>query len=188
MNIANSGGEDRTRQTVYAAPVDVPLDDFALDGRWLAAAEYVRHAAEAKPPGDSVALHYRAKSVYLVAGSDDSKARRLYVAQDGKPLSKAASGVDVRAANDGRTYLELGAKRMYYVVNNGEFGGHLLQTIRDGTRPLALFVHLRQQLRKQVRPSVNDALPAAGSVSNFYFRTFYMLPRSRIASLLMIYE
>ena len=127
MNIANSAGEDRTRQTVYAAPVDVPLDDFALDGRWLAAPEYVRHAAEAKPPGDSVALHYRAKSVYLVAGSDDSKARRLYVAQDGKPLPQAAWGVDVRAANDGRTYLELGAKRMYYVVNNREFGGHLLR-------------------------------------------------------------
>jgi len=127
MNLANSAGEDRTRQTVFAAPVDVPLDDFALDGRWLAAPEYVRHAAEAKPPGDSVALHYRAKSVYLVAGSDDSKARRLYVAQDGKPLPQAAWGVDVRAANDGRTYLELGAKRMYYVVNNGEFGGHLLR-------------------------------------------------------------
>ena len=43
MNIANPGGEDHARQTVYAAPADVPLDDFALDGRWLAAAEYVHH-------------------------------------------------------------------------------------------------------------------------------------------------
>jgi thiol-disulfide isomerase/thioredoxin len=126
MNIANPGGEDRARQTVYAAPADVPLDDFALNGRWLAAAEYVHHAAEAKPPGDSVALHYRAKSVYLVAGSDDSRPRRIYVTQDGKPLSKAAWGVDVRAASDGRTYVELGGKRMYYLVNNSEFGGHLL--------------------------------------------------------------
>jgi thiol-disulfide isomerase/thioredoxin len=126
MNIANPGGEDRARQTVYAAPADVPLDDFALDGRWLAAAEYVHHEADAKPPGDSVALHYRAKSVYLVAGSDDSRPRRLYVTQDGKPLSRAAWGVDVRAASDGRTYVELGGKRMYYLVNNSEFGGHLL--------------------------------------------------------------
>ena len=127
MNIANPGGEDRTRQTVYAAPADVPLDDFALNGHWLAAAEYVHHAADAKPPGDSVALHYRAKSVYLVAGSDDSQPRRLYLTQDGKPLSKAAWGVDVRVGGDGRTYVELGPKRMYYVVNNSEFGGHLLQ-------------------------------------------------------------
>ena len=127
MNIANLGGEDRTRQTVYAAPADVPLDDFALEGRWLAASEYVHHAVNAKPPGDSVALHYRAKSVYLVAGSDDSRPKRLYVSQDGKPLSKEAWGIDVRAANDGRTYIELGSKRMYYLVNNSEFGGHLLQ-------------------------------------------------------------
>ena len=34
--------------------------------------------------------------------------------------------VDVRAASDGRTYVELGGKRMYYLVNNSEFGGHLL--------------------------------------------------------------
>src|SRR5262249_32034688 len=113
MNIANPGGEDRTRQIAYAAPADLPLDEFALDGRWLAGDEYVRHAVEAKPPGDSVALHYRAKSVYLVAGSDDLKPHRLYLTQDGRPLPRAAWGVDVRAESDGRTYLELGAKRMY---------------------------------------------------------------------------
>jgi thiol-disulfide isomerase/thioredoxin len=128
MNIANPGGEDRTGQAVYATPAEIPLDDFALEGRWLATAEYVRHPAEAKPPGDSVALHYRAKSVYLVAGSDsDSQSRRLYVTQDGHPLSASTRGVDVRAGRDGRTYLELGAKRMYYLVNNREFGGHQLQ-------------------------------------------------------------
>ncbi len=127
INIANPGGENRTRQSVYAAPAEIPLDDFALNGRWLAAAEYVRHAEGARPPGDSVALHYRAKSVYLVAGSDDSKLRRLYLTQDGRPLAKAAWGVDVRAGSDGRTYVGLAGKRMYYLVNNSEFGGHLLQ-------------------------------------------------------------
>ncbi len=127
INIANPGGEDRTRQTVYVAPAGIPLDDFALNGQWLAAAEYVHHAIGAKPPGDSVELHYSAKSVYLVAGSDDATPRRLYLTQDGKPLPRQAWGVDVRAASGGRTYVELGGKRMYYLVNNREFGGHLLQ-------------------------------------------------------------
>jgi len=126
-NLANLGGEDHNSETVYSAPASLPLDDFALKGQWFAAAEYVRHAAVARPPGDSVALHYRAKSVYLVAGSDDSKARRLYVMQDERPLPKAAWGIDVRAESDGRTYVELGGKRMYYLVDNNEFGGHLLQ-------------------------------------------------------------
>jgi thiol-disulfide isomerase/thioredoxin len=127
INIANPGGEDRTRETAYEAPKKIPLDQFALDGRWLAAAQYVRHSVAAKPPGDSVELHYRAKSVYLVAGADVSKPRRLYVTQDGAPLAKDARGVDVRIAHDGRTYLELTGKRMYYVVNNPEFGHHTLR-------------------------------------------------------------
>jgi thiol-disulfide isomerase/thioredoxin len=127
LNIANPGGEAHARQTVYTAPVEVPLDDFALEGKWFAAAEYLRPAAGLGPSGAAVTLHYRAKSVYLVAGSDESKPRRLYVTQDGKPLPKAARGVDVRTASDGQTYLELGGKRMYYVVNNDEFGGHLLR-------------------------------------------------------------
>jgi thiol-disulfide isomerase/thioredoxin len=126
-NIANSGGEDQTGSTVYKGPADIPLDDFALYGQWIAAAEYVHHAASANPPGDSVGLHYRAKSVYVVAGSDDSKPRRLYVTQDGKPLAKEARGVDVRTESDGRTYVELSGKRMYYLVNNSEFGGHRLR-------------------------------------------------------------
>ncbi len=126
INIANPGGEDRTRQTMYEAPKEIPLDDFALDGRWLAAPEYVRHAVAAKPPGDSVKLHYRAKSVYLVAGSDDATPKRLYVMQGGEPLAKDSRGVDVRADSDGRTYINLAGKRMYYVVSNPEFGGHML--------------------------------------------------------------
>jgi thiol-disulfide isomerase/thioredoxin len=125
-NLANLSGEEHNLPTVYAAPASLPLDDFALKGQWFAAAEYLRHVATARPPGDSVALHYRAKSVYLVAGSDDSKPRRLYLMQDERPLPKAVWGVDVRASSDGRTYVELGGERMYYLVNNNQFGGHLL--------------------------------------------------------------
>jgi thiol-disulfide isomerase/thioredoxin len=126
-NIANASGEGHDKLAAYSSPANLPLDDFALDGRWFAAAEYVRHAEGARPPGDSVSLHYRAKSVYMVAGSDDSKPRRLFVIQDSRPLPKASWGVDVRAGSDGRPYVELAGKRMYYVVNNEEFGGHLLQ-------------------------------------------------------------
>lgn len=127
LNIANPGGEDRMRETTYEAPKELPLDQFALNGRWLAEAQYVRHTAAAKPPGDWVELHYRAKSVYVVAGSDGGKPRRLYVTQDGAPLSKDARGVDARVGRDGRTYIELGGKRMYYVVNNPKFGRHTLR-------------------------------------------------------------
>jgi hypothetical protein len=48
------------------------------------------------------------------------------VIQDGKPLARNSSGVDVQADTNGRSYIALTGKRMYYVVNNPEFGEHTL--------------------------------------------------------------
>ena len=125
-NIANPGGEDRTMEVHYLAPSDVPLDNFALNGDWLAGDEYVRHTRSSSGLRDAVQLHYQAKSVYLVAGSDDATPRLLYITQDGNPLPANARGVDVKADASGRTYIELTGKRMYYVAENPAFETHTL--------------------------------------------------------------
>jgi thiol-disulfide isomerase/thioredoxin len=126
MNNANAGGEDQTKEVTYVAPADVPVDNFALNGAWQASAESVRHVRAGDGLKDSVELHYQAKAVYLVAGSDDGSARPLYVTQDGKPLPKDAWGVDVKGDSHGRPYIQLARKRMYYVAENPEFGDHTL--------------------------------------------------------------
>lgn len=125
-NIANPGGEDQTQEITYVAPGDVPVDNFALAGAWLAGAEYVRHNRGSDGLKDAVELHYQAKAVYLVAGSDDGSPKPLYVMQDGKPLPKDAWGVDVKADSNGRPYITLRSKRMYYVAENPGFGAHTL--------------------------------------------------------------
>lgn len=126
MNNANPGGEDQTKEVTYVAPADLPVDNFALNGAWQASAESVRHLRAADGLKDSVELHYQAKAVYLVAGSDDGSPRPLYVLQDGKPLPKDAWGVDVKGDVHGRPYIALGGKRMYYVAENPDFGDHTL--------------------------------------------------------------
>jgi hypothetical protein len=126
QNLSNPGGEDQTQEVHYVAPPVVPIDSFALDGNWSAGDEFVRHIRESAQPGDAVDLHYQAKSVYLVAGSDDSSPKQLYVTQDGKPLTSDARGVDVHAEANGATYIILAGKRMYYIVNNPQFGEHSL--------------------------------------------------------------
>lgn len=123
-NNANPGGEDASKDVTYIAPAPLPVDSFALNGAWLATAESVKHTQPSKQLKDSVDLHYQAKAVYLVAGSDDGSLKPLYVTQDGKPLPKDASGVDVKTDPQGRTYINLGGKRMYYVVENPDFGEH----------------------------------------------------------------
>ena len=131
QNIANPAGEDHTQEVHYPAPAELPLDYFALEGDWQAGPESVRHqrvtAATQDTVGkDAVELHYQAKSVYLVAGSDDASPKNLYVTQDGKPLPRDVWGVDVKSDAAGRTYIPLGGKRMYYVADNPEFGEHRL--------------------------------------------------------------
>jgi thiol-disulfide isomerase/thioredoxin len=129
--LSSPGGYRRGRAS-YTAPSAVPIDGYALSGRWLATPEAVDHPIDATPgtsgtsPGDSLVLHYRARSVYLVAGSDDGKAGSLYVMQDGRPLPKDARGVDVKTDSQGRTLVELAGKRMYYLIENTNFGEHML--------------------------------------------------------------
>ncbi|MGH9759310.1 MAG: hypothetical protein ACREAC_00560, partial [Blastocatellia bacterium] len=127
LNNDNPGGEDRTQAVHYVAPSDLPIDQFALNGDWLAGPEFVRHLGSTNALDDSVALHYQANSVYLVAGSDNGKPHPLYVTQDGKPLPANALGVDVKVDQQGRTYIMLNGKRMYYVVNSPVFGQHTLR-------------------------------------------------------------
>jgi thiol-disulfide isomerase/thioredoxin len=125
-NLANPGGEDQTQEVHYVAPPVVTIDNFALDGDWKAGDEFVRHVRSSAQPRDAVELHYQAKAVYLVAGSDDGSPKPLYVIQDGKPLPPNSRGVDVHAGTNGDSYIALGGKRMYYVVDNPEFGEHTL--------------------------------------------------------------
>jgi thiol-disulfide isomerase/thioredoxin len=126
-NLSNAGGEDQTQEVHYIAPQTVPIDNFALDGDWKAGDEFVRHVRSSAESKDRVELHYQAKSVYLVAGSDDGTPKRLYIMQDGKPLAPGNWGVDVQTDSKGASYIELGGKRMYYVVNNLQFGEHTLE-------------------------------------------------------------
>ena len=125
-NFANPGGENETQEVHYIAPPAIPIDNFALDGDWKAGDEYVRHVHASAQLKDAVELHYQAKAVYLVAGSDDGSPKLLYVMQDGKPLPPGSRGVDVHAGANGGSYIALSGKRMYYVVNNPEFGEHTL--------------------------------------------------------------
>ncbi|MGD0076172.1 MAG: redoxin family protein [Candidatus Binataceae bacterium] len=127
-SIANQGGYQPLKEAVYSDPGSLMTNEYALGGRWWAAPEFVRHVESAKEPGDDyLDLKYHAKAVYLVAGSDDGSIKPLYVTQDGKPLPKDSCGVDVKIDSAGRTYIALGPKRMYYVVNNPHFEEHTLR-------------------------------------------------------------
>ena len=57
------------------------------------------------------------------------KPSRLYIKQDGKDLAAADKGVDVQFDSGGHPYIEVREPRMYYLVQNPSFGGHLVELI-----------------------------------------------------------
>lgn len=125
--MVNPGGYQPLSRAVYQAPPTISPDRFALSGQWLATPEFVRHTLSTGAPHDYLGLSYRAKSVYLVAGSDDGSSKPLYLTQDGKPLPRNARGVDVKVDPGGRTYVALAGKRMYYLVDNPAFEEHQIR-------------------------------------------------------------
>ena len=91
-----------------------------LNGMWLTMHDGVTSTA----PDATAALRYHARSAYAVM-SESQGVVRVYLQQDGKPLTSADAGVDVRFDRSG-SYVEVKEPRMYYLVKNPAFGAHLL--------------------------------------------------------------
>ncbi|MBA2630143.1 MAG: hypothetical protein H0U84_03865 [Thermoleophilaceae bacterium] len=85
----------------------MPLNGFALDGVWRVADE----SATARG-GSALEAHFQARRVFLVLSSKGNRRRAVRVLLDGRPVSAAEAGADVR---DGR--LEVAAQRLYRLVS-----------------------------------------------------------------------
>ncbi len=124
--LANPEGYQQLTAVSYKAVPALALDKFDVSGQWMAMPENVKHVGNPSS-SDHLRLHYRGKSVYLVAGSDDARVIPISVTQDGKPLEPNSRGANVKSGTDGTTYLPVASKRMYYLVGNPHFGEHLLE-------------------------------------------------------------
>ncbi|HUJ32916.1 MAG TPA: redoxin domain-containing protein [Candidatus Acidoferrum sp.] len=93
-----------------------------LSGKW----DTEQDGITSEEDHSTAELRYHARSAYAVlSAKNPRKPVRVYLLQDGKPLTQAEAGVDVRFDSQG-SYLEVGEPRMYYLVKNTAFGSHLL--------------------------------------------------------------
>jgi hypothetical protein len=127
--IGNPGGFKEGQIADYAFTGRLEENLFCASGRWASTAEYFE-AAEAGP--HILRLKYEASAVNLVMASPHVPAAEVVILQDGKPISRKSATRDIRfrtSANGGEeeSYVAVDSARMYFLVDNHEFGEHELE-------------------------------------------------------------
>ncbi|MGH9445279.1 MAG: redoxin domain-containing protein [Terriglobia bacterium] len=122
--LANSKGYHDRRVLNYKLPASVDDGRAVLAGKWETFPDGMTYRGKKGASGGELEMRYHARELYSVINVSRGHPERLYITQDGKDLTKQNAGVDVQFDAQGRSYIEVRAPRMYYVVSNPAFGSH----------------------------------------------------------------
>jgi len=125
--IGNEGGFKEDQIADYSFGGALEENFFYASGRWASTAEYFE-AVEAGP--HTLRLKYEASAVNLVMASPHAPSSEVVILQDGKPLSSQQATRDTRfrSGPDGEErFVAIESARMYFLVDNHEFGAHELE-------------------------------------------------------------
>lgn len=126
--IGNEGGFKEDQIADYTHKGKLEENFFYADGRWASTAEYFE-AAENGP--HTLRLKFEASAVNLVMASPHAPSSEVSILQDGKPLARKQSTRDTRfrSGADGaeESYVVVDSARMYFLLDNHEFGEHELE-------------------------------------------------------------
>jgi len=116
----------------YKLPKKIHDGRAGLSGKWQTDPNGMIYEGKPQEPGPKAArmqMKYHATQAYSVMNVGGGNPVRLYIMQDGRYLTAADKGVDVKIDPQGRSYIEVNASRMYYLTANPQFGGHVLDLI-----------------------------------------------------------
>ncbi|MHB8215341.1 MAG: redoxin domain-containing protein [Candidatus Sulfotelmatobacter sp.] len=127
--IGNEGGfkEDQVADYEFAGELEETF--FYATGRWASTAEYFEATEEGV---HSLKLKFEAAAVNLVMASPRGLSAEAQVLLDGKPLTRSQATKDTRFRVLGsrcESYVVVDSARMYFLLDNHEFGEHELELI-----------------------------------------------------------
>ncbi len=127
--LANPFGYHDGKTHRYRLPQDVADGSAVLAGKWRSNRNGMMYAGKRGEPStaNELEMRYHARQMYAVLNVVHGHPERLYILQDGKPLTSKNKGVDVRFDRQDRSYIEVSATRMYYLVQNPALGAHRVQ-------------------------------------------------------------
>ena len=126
--IGNEGGFKEDQIADYSFTGDLDENFFYANGRWASTAEYFE-AAESGP--HTLRLKYEASAVNLVMACPHAASAEVTILQDGNPLTpqQATKDTRFRPGTNGaeESYVTVDSARMYFLVDDHEFGEHELE-------------------------------------------------------------
>src|SRR5579862_9313906 len=128
--LGNPGGFKEDQIANYDFP-DGELEEghFYASGQWASTLEYLEAVGDGP---HRLQIRYFASSVNLVMASPRGPVCEVEILQDGKPLTGRESTPDTRLRivnGKDRSFVEVGAARMYVLVDNHDFGEHTIELI-----------------------------------------------------------
>ncbi len=130
--LTNGEGYHQGRTIDYRWPGWPEDGRAALAGRWETDMNGMIYRGPKQEPAaeaQRLGMRYHAREVYAVINVSHGGPSRLYLEQDGRWLTAANKGEDVRLDPRGRSYIEVREPRMYYLVANPSFSRHTLTLI-----------------------------------------------------------
>lgn len=124
--LANSAGYRMDRTFNYKLPDSVEDGRVVLGGKWRTDHNGMIYEGKKNSAGE-LKMRYHARELYSVMNVAHARPSRLYITQDSKSLTAANKGVDVQLDAQGRSYIEVRASRMYYLVTNPSDGSHVVE-------------------------------------------------------------
>ncbi len=127
--IGNEGGFKEDQIADYSFSGKPEENFFYAEGRWASTAEYFEATEEGS---HLLKLRYEAAAVNLVMASPRGTSTEVVIVQDGKPLTRKQATRDTRfrgspTSGEEESYLVVDSARMYFLVDNHEFGEHELE-------------------------------------------------------------
>ena len=115
------------RTRTYANP-GTALEDgkIYVQGAWTTEEESLRHGRTTADLSDKILLRYHARECNAVIKPEGGKPFRVYVTQDGKPVTQADKGQDIQYDEQGGSFLLIDQPRMYRITRNAAFSSHRL--------------------------------------------------------------
>lgn len=125
--IGNEGGFQVDSIAEYSLPAELQEDCFYAKGRWASTAEYMESTGEGE---HLLLMKYEGAGVNLVMAAPRGSSCEVVIRQDGKSLPRTQKTADVRfriVNGSEESYIAVQQARMYQLVNNHDFGSHVLE-------------------------------------------------------------